>query len=207
MELHDDWRRSGHPVDVHDDDLRRRRHGAVHHHRIASHSVRAGSPACWDALCSPACDGRQPRACRVVACPLERRLAAGLPNRRHLTMSILFAPLAAMAGAIAGSAAHELTHAIVAVLVGGRVEKVGWTGGLTGGPVVLWRSPDESTWRPRAVGLAPFALGVVAAVTALLRPPNGYAAFGVAGFVLALLWSSPEDFSLGRSRQTHDKQT
>ena len=122
-------------------------------------------------------------------------------------MSIVLAPLAAMAGAVAGATVHELAHAIVAVLVGGRVEKVGWTGGLTGGPVVLWRSPDDSTWRPRAVGLAPFALGVVAAVTAISRPPDGYAAFGVAGFVLALLWSSPEDFSLARSRQTHDEQT
>jgi len=121
-------------------------------------------------------------------------------------MSVLFAPLAAMAGALAGSTVHELVHAIVAVLVGGKVEGVGWQGGLTGGPFISWRSPDESTWRPRVVGLAPFALGVVAAVVAVVRSPDGYAAFGVAGFVLALLWSSPEDFSLERSRQTYSDE-
>jgi len=117
-------------------------------------------------------------------------------------MSVIFGPVAAMMGALAGSAVHEVTHAIVAVLVGGRVEGLGWQGGLTGGPFISWRSPDHSTWRPRIVGVAPFVLGVVAAVLAIMRSPDGYGAFGVAGFVLALLWSSPEDFSVKRSQQT-----
>lgn len=119
-------------------------------------------------------------------------------------MSAVLAVLAAM-GALVGAALHEMTHAIAAVLVGGRVERVGWHGGVfRGGPVVEWRSPDDDRWRPRVVGLAPAAVGIVAATVLVLRWPGSEVGFAAAGVVAGMMWSSPEDLSVDRARSAYD---
>lgn len=110
---------------------------------------------------------------------------------------------AAMAGTLIGTFIHELSHAVMAQLVGGSVERVGWNNGLRGGPVVIWRPPDESGWRPRLVGFAPLLAGIIAASLLWRWQPRGVAAFGALGFLASLLViGSREDISPEAARET-----
>lgn len=107
---------------------------------------------------------------------------------------------AAMGGGLIGTIAHEATHALVATAVGD-VVGVGWQGGVAGGPYVEYRT--DGRWRSEAVRKAPLALGVAGAA-ALLAAFDGVTLpwlFGV-GVVWGLLWSSPEDLSRARARQS-----
>lgn len=108
----------------------------------------------------------------------------------------------AVVGALVGSAVHEMLHVGAAKAVGGTVRELGWRGGLTGGPLVVWEAPDESAWRARAVGLAPFCAGVVAALVAAIERPTGYLGMATLGFLASLLWGSREDWSLTQSKAT-----
>jgi len=101
---------------------------------------------------------------------------------------------ATMAGAVVGSVAHELSHAAAAVGVGGNVIEIGWRDGLTGGPVVIWESPQNTGWEPVVVGLAPVVGAVIAAVgVSLWRPTDAVGIGGAVGVLLGLLNLSRED--------------
>jgi len=115
-------------------------------------------------------------------------------------VSILAYPLAAMGGAIIGTLVHEATHAAVAAAVG-RVEGVGWQGGLAGGPYVDFRAPTR--WRSEMVRKAPLAVGVVAlaVVVATYSAPT-VTWVAAAAFALGALWSSPEDIWRSRAQQS-----
>lgn len=106
-------------------------------------------------------------------------------------MSLLWFPLAAMAGALAGTIAHEASHYLVARALGEIVD-VGWAGGVNGGPFVDFRV--ESRWRSECVRKAPLASGILAAV-ALAVSFDGLTLTWMAGagFVAGLLWLSPAD--------------
>lgn len=106
-------------------------------------------------------------------------------------MSILAAPLAAMAGGVAGVVAHESIHYALAELLGD-VVGVGWTGGLAGGPYIDYRI--EGRWRSEAIRKGPLAAGIVGAI-ALLVSFDGLTLpwVAAAGAVAGLLWTSPED--------------
>jgi len=105
-----------------------------------------------------------------------------------------------MAGAAVGTLAHEATHAAVAAVVG-TVERVGWQGGLGGGPFVDFRA--TSWWRSEAVRKAPLVVGggaLVALVVAYDGPTLSWVAAAAA--TLGLLWSSPEDLFSARAEQS-----
>lgn len=108
----------------------------------------------------------------------------------------------AVGGALVGSAVHEMLHVAAAKIVGGTVRELGWRGGLTGGPLVVWEAPDESAWRARIVGLAPFCVGVLVAVATAVERPTGYLGMATLGFLASLLWGSREDWSLTQSKAT-----
>jgi hypothetical protein len=113
-------------------------------------------------------------------------------------MSLLAYPLAAMAGGLVGTVAHESLHALIAAIVG-RVEAVGWQGGLGGGPYVDFETAGR--WRSEAVRKAPLAVGLVAGIVVASRfepTPSWVAALGV---VWGLLWTSPEDLFADAAEQ------
>lgn len=101
---------------------------------------------------------------------------------------------ATMAGALVGSAAHELSHIVAAIGVGGDIREIGWRGGLSGGPVVVWESPQNTGWEPVVVGLAPVVGAVIAAIGVSIWRPDGAVGVGAAvGLLLGLLNLSRED--------------
>jgi hypothetical protein len=109
-------------------------------------------------------------------------------------MSLLAYPLAAMAGGLVGTVAHEGLHYVVARALG-RVEGVGWQGGLAGGPYVDFAV--GSRWRSEAVRKAPLVAGLLAGIgvaSTAAATPSWVAAVGV---VAGLLWSSAEDLFAG----------
>jgi hypothetical protein len=112
-------------------------------------------------------------------------------------VSLLFYPLAAMAGGLVGVIAHETSHAVTAVALG-ELEGAGWQGGLAGGPFVDYRAPTR--WRSEAVRKAPLVVGVLAAIALVVayRGPS-LAWVAAAGVVAGLLWTSPEDLSRRRA--------
>ena len=102
--------------------------------------------------------------------------------------------VATMGGALVGSVVHELAHAAAAVGVGGAIVDIGWRGGLTGGPVVIWESPEQSGWEATIVGFAPVAAALIAAVGVAAWRPTDAAGVGAAvGLLLGLLNLSRED--------------
>jgi len=110
---------------------------------------------------------------------------------------------ATMAGALVGSIAHELSHAMAAVGVGGDIIEIGWRDGLTGGPVVVWESPERTGWEPVVVGFAPVVAAVIAAVgVSLWRPTNAVELGGAVGLLLGLLNLSREDVDPQQASET-----
>jgi len=107
-------------------------------------------------------------------------------------------PLTAAAGLLVGALAHESTHAAAALALG-QLDAVGWQGGLAGGPYVDFRAPTRL--RSEVIRKAPLALGVVAAVSAVV----GFEAITLpwlfhAALAVGLLWSSPADLLVSRAR-------
>lgn len=115
----------------------------------------------------------------------------------------LWAIVAFIPAMVAGSIAHELTHAVAARLLGGKVVRIS----LLSLFVEYEMPADASTWRHRVVGLAPLIVGTLVAVSALVGGliPSGDA-FVVGGVAWAVftLWGSLEDLSLAASRQVQD---
>jgi len=106
----------------------------------------------------------------------------------------LLTTAATMLGAIVGAVVHELAHVVAAVGVGGEVRDLGWRGGFTGGPVVVWESPDNTGWEPTIVGFAPVVAAVVAAIAvSVWRPSSGPTIGAAVGLLLGLLNLSRED--------------
>jgi len=112
-------------------------------------------------------------------------------------VSLIAYPLAAMGGALCGSICHEATHAVAAVALGELVG-VGWRGGVAGGPFVDFRA--DARWRSEVIRKAPLALGVIAlAATVVTYHGPTLAWVALAAASLAVVWSSPEDFSRERA--------
>lgn len=106
-------------------------------------------------------------------------------------MTLALVPLTVAAGMLVGVLAHESTHALLAVALG-KLEAIGWAGGLAGGPYVDFRAPTRA--RSEVIRKAPLAVGVIVAATAVIGfkrvtlPWLFHAAVAV-----GLLWSSPAD--------------
>jgi len=108
-------------------------------------------------------------------------------------VSLVAYPLAAMVGALVGTITHETTHAVLALALG-ELEGFGWQGGLAGGPYVDFRAPTRLA--SEVIRKAPLALGA-SGLVALALSFDGLSVSWVAlaGAVLGLLWTSPEDLS------------
>jgi hypothetical protein len=108
-----------------------------------------------------------------------------------VSVSLLWYPLAAMAGGVLGTIAHEALHALAAIALG-ELEGIGWQGGLAGGPFVDFRA--DSRWRSEVIRKLPLATGVGAAI-AVVGSFDGLTLpwLTAAGAVAGLLWTSPED--------------
>jgi hypothetical protein len=96
-----------------------------------------------------------------------------------------------------GALAHETAHAAAAVALG-KLESVGWAGGVTGGPYVDFRAPTRA--RSEIIRKAPLALGLLAAATAVV----GFKAITLpwlfhAGVAIGLLQASPADLFVERA--------
>ena len=112
-------------------------------------------------------------------------------------MSVLWYPLAAMAGGVVGAISHEAIHAAAAHALGELVA-VGWHGGIAGGPFVDFRT--ASRWRSEVVRKAPLAVGVLVAIVVLLSFDGiSIPWIAAAGFAAGLLWTSPEDLFVERA--------
>ena len=112
-------------------------------------------------------------------------------------MSLLWYPIAAMAGGIGGAIAHESLHVAVAAAVG-ELHRVGWRGSwLTGGPVVDFRA--RTRWRTEAVLKAPLLAGVAVAAVVLAGSGLTLGRVALAGVAMGLLWASPEDLWASRA--------
>ncbi len=105
-------------------------------------------------------------------------------------MSLLWYPLAAMAGGLVGATIHETLHATAAVALGELV-RVGWVGGLAGGPVVDYRAPTRV--RDEIVRKLPLVVGVAVAVVVALDSGVTLGRVTLAGVAAGLLWTSPAD--------------
>lgn len=106
----------------------------------------------------------------------------------------LLTTVATMVGAAVGAVVHELAHVVAAVGVGGEIREIGWRGGVAGGPVVVWESPDNTGWEPTIVGIAPVVAALVAAIgVSLWRPSSGPMIGAAVGLLLGLLNLSRED--------------
>jgi len=106
--------------------------------------------------------------------------------------------LTVMTGGFLGSIAHELTHAVAAIVLADEMT-LGWQGGIEGGPYVDFQAP--SRWRSEVIRKAPLALGMVALATAVV----GFEVLTLpwllqAAFALGLLWTSPQDLFIARAR-------
>jgi len=106
--------------------------------------------------------------------------------------------LTVMAGGFLGALAHELTHAVAAIVLAEEMT-MGWQGGIEGGPYVDFRA--ASRWRSEVIRKAPPALGILALATAVV----GFEVLTLAwllhaGFALGLLWTSPADLFISRAR-------
>lgn len=116
-------------------------------------------------------------------------------------MSLLWCPLAAMAGGLVGTVVHELTHAVVAAVVAD-LEGVGWQGGLAGGPYVDFRADN---WiESELVRKTPLGLGLGGAIVVVLSFEVSLSWLFTAGVVAGLLRTSPEDLSRGRAAAAVD---
>lgn len=112
------------------------------------------------------------------------------------------AALAAPAGVVVGATLHEASHAIAAEQLGGTVVDAGWSGGVTGGPYIQWRGPEDGGLRPLMVGVAPVGTALLVAVMAsIVRPASLAAWLGVAGVLIGLVRLSVEDVSPQSSRR------
>lgn len=116
-------------------------------------------------------------------------------------MMLVVVPMIAMFGGLVGIVVHEAIH-IVAAVVLGELEAVGWRGGVGGGPVVDYRV--ASRWRSEVVRKAPLVCGVIG-VGILVETWHGLSLAWVftAGATLGLLWTSPADLSLDAARAPH----
>jgi len=115
----------------------------------------------------------------------------------------LLTTAATMVGALIGSIIHELSHALAAVGVGGNIIEIGWRGGFTGGPVVVWESPQQTGWEPAIVGFAPVVAAVIAAIgVSIWRPGDAVELGGVVGLLLGLLNLSKEDVDPQQAAET-----
>lgn len=113
----------------------------------------------------------------------------------QVAMAVL---LTVMAGAFLGALAHELTHAVAAMVLAEEMT-MGWQGGIEGGPYVDFRA--GSRWRSEVIRKAPLALGILALATAVV----GFEVLTLAwllhaGFALGLLWTSPQDLFVAPAR-------
>jgi hypothetical protein len=113
----------------------------------------------------------------------------------QVAMAVL---LTVMAGAFVGAIAHELTHAVAAMVLAEEMT-MGWQGGIDGGPYVDFRAARR--WRSEVIRKAPLALGIVALATAVV----GFEVLTLAwllhaGFALGLLSTSPQDLFISRAR-------
>jgi len=116
-------------------------------------------------------------------------------------MSLLWYPLAAMAGGLVGTIAHELSHAVVAASVAD-LEGVGWQGGLAGGPYVDFRADN---WvQSELVRKTPLGLGLGGAIVVALSFEVSLSWLFLAGVVAGLLWTSREDLSRARATAAVD---
>lgn len=113
-------------------------------------------------------------------------------------LSLVAYPLAAMAGALVGTIAHEGIHAVLAIALG-QLEGVGWQGGLAGGPYVDFRAPTRA--RSEVIRKAPLAVGLGGAAVVVTSATLSVAWTFGAAVVAGLLWTSPADLFLARSRQ------
>lgn len=115
--------------------------------------------------------------------------------------------LAAPLGTLVGATLHEVSHAVAAELLGGRVVDVGWQGGLTGGPFVSWENPDDARWRAVVVGAAPVLTAlVIGGVFAASNPKGLTVWFGAAGTILGLLWLSEADVNPKQAREAYSSK-
>jgi len=113
-------------------------------------------------------------------------------------VSLVWFPLAAMAGGVVGTIGHEATHAVLAIALG-ELEGVGWAGGLAGGPYVDFRAPTQ--WRSEVIRKAPLALGIGGAVVAIATAEASTTWLFGAGAAAGLLWTSPEDIWRHRAQE------
>jgi len=106
--------------------------------------------------------------------------------------------LTVMAGGFLGALAHELTHAVAAIVLAEEMT-MGWQGGIEGGPYVDFRA--ASRWRSEVIRKAPLALGIISLATAVVGFEMLTLPWLLQGsFALGLLWTSPADLFIARAR-------
>jgi hypothetical protein len=145
-------------------------------------------------------------------------------------MSLALVPLTAAAGMLVGALVHEATHAVLALALG-KLHRIGWAGGLAGGPVVDYSVPGVFD-RPRrgrgrgrrqrarrrrrrreqqhypqlrseVIRKGPLVLGLFALTTALIsfKAVTLVWLFHTA-FALGLLQASPQDLFTQEAEET-----
>jgi len=145
-------------------------------------------------------------------------------------VSLALVPLTAGAGMVVGAVAHESTHAALAVALG-KLHRIGWAGGLAGGPVVDYSVPGvldrprrgrgrgrrqrarrrrrrreqqhHPQLRSEVIRKGPLVLGLFALTTALIS----FEAVTLvwlfhAAFALGLLQASPQDLFTQHAEET-----